>query len=108
MVLHRLTGDQRWLEEPYRATPARGLDDHDTGGLPPEVQRTIRSEALEAITAWREGRLEPAPEPPPELIAELLATALGEDVPGDYGELLAEEMGTTSREVRIAADPPEG
>jgi 4-hydroxyacetophenone monooxygenase len=108
MVLHRLTGEIRWLEEPYRTTPARGLDDHDTGGLPPEVQRTIRAEALEAITAWREGRLEPAPEPAPERIAELLTIALGEDVPSEYGDLLAEEMGTTSRDVRIAADPPEG
>ena len=34
-VLHQLTGDQQWLEAPYRPTPARGLSDHDDAGLPP-------------------------------------------------------------------------
>ena len=108
MVLHRLTGDERWLEEPYRTTPARGLDDHDLGGLSEDAQRTIRREALEAITAYQEGGLEPTPEPEPERIAELLAIALGEDVPREYGELLAEEMGTSSREIELGVPVPEG
>jgi len=42
MVLHHLTGDDRWLAEPYAPTRARGLSDHDTGGLPEPVQAEIR------------------------------------------------------------------
>ena len=30
-VLVQLTGDERWLDEPYRPTRARGLNDHDDG-----------------------------------------------------------------------------
>ena len=33
-VLVQLTGDERWLEDPYRPTRGRGLNDHDDGGLP--------------------------------------------------------------------------
>src|SRR5262245_41815199 len=66
MVLYRLTGEDRWLEEPFRPTKARGMEEHDTGGLSDEAQRSLREGAFEAITAWREGRLEPAPEPSPE------------------------------------------
>ncbi|MBW0119350.1 hypothetical protein, partial [Pseudonocardia abyssalis] len=28
-VLHQLTGDARWLADPYRPTRSRGMDDHD-------------------------------------------------------------------------------
>src|SRR5262245_13654926 len=108
MVVHRLTGDDRWLGEPFRMTAARGLDDNDTGGLSEEAQRQLRAGAFEAISAWRDGRLQAAPEPEPERIAELLALALGEDVPSSYGELLAEEMGVSSREVELRATPPDG
>jgi 4-hydroxyacetophenone monooxygenase len=108
MVVHRLTGEERWLQEPFRPTKARGMEEHDTGGLPEEAQRALREGAFEAITAWREGRLEPAPEPSPERMAQLLEIALGEEVPESYGELLAEEMGVTSREVEVRAPAPEG
>ena len=51
-VLVQLTGDERWLEDPYRPTRARGLDDHDDGGLPPHVQEEVREASVEAIEAW--------------------------------------------------------
>jgi 4-hydroxyacetophenone monooxygenase len=99
LVLIRLTGDPRWLQEPFRPTPAIGLDDHDSGGLSPQAQATVRREAHRAITAWRAGTLAAQPAPSPERIAELLAFALAEEVPPAYGELLAEELGTRPRAV---------
>jgi 4-hydroxyacetophenone monooxygenase len=36
-LLAQLTGDMRWLEEPYRPQRARGMGDNNTGGLPPAI-----------------------------------------------------------------------
>src|SRR3546814_14469841 len=42
MVLHHLTGDDRWLAVPYAPTRARGLRDPDTGRLPDPLQAQLR------------------------------------------------------------------
>nr|MBA2349547.1 NAD(P)/FAD-dependent oxidoreductase [Solirubrobacterales bacterium] len=108
LVLHRLTADERWLRAPYVPTPAPGLGDHDTGGLPESAQEQVREAAFDAITAHREGRLAPGPAPSPSEVARLLQFALAEDVPEAYGELLSEELGTMPRDVdRPAAPVPE-
>src|SRR5512133_3578120 len=49
MVVFQATGDERWLKPPYQPTRGRGLGDHDTGGLPDDVQAEIREAAVEAI-----------------------------------------------------------
>jgi 4-hydroxyacetophenone monooxygenase len=107
MVLHQLTGDERWLEDPYRPTRPRGPGDHNSGGFPEEVQDQIREAAFELITAQREGRLEPAEPPSPEKVQEMLTISLGErSLPEGFGPLLAEELGTLSRDVEISEPPP--
>jgi 4-hydroxyacetophenone monooxygenase len=103
LVLRHLTGDDIWTSEPYRPSRGRPLDDNDSGGLPPDVQAEVRAAAYEAVTAFREGRLEPVA-PTPEQVAQMLSCALVEDVPVEYGELLSEEMGLLSRDVEIPAD----
>ena len=55
MVLVQLTGEFRWLEEPYRPQRARGMGDDDTGGLPEPIQAEVREAALKAILDWRAG-----------------------------------------------------
>ena len=37
-MLVQLTGERRWLEDPYRVSRARGLGDNDSGGLPERVE----------------------------------------------------------------------
>ncbi len=54
MVLVQLTGELRWLEEPYRLKRPRGMNDNDSGGLPEAVQAEIRDAALRQ--SWRGGR----------------------------------------------------
>jgi len=103
LVLAQLTGNDRWLGDPFRPTPTRGLGDHDSAGLPDEVQAEVRDSAYEIVTAWREGRLAPQPLPEPERVAEMLSVALAEDVAPEYGPLLAEEMGIASRDVEFPA-----
>jgi 4-hydroxyacetophenone monooxygenase len=101
LVLTQLTGDGRWLDTPYR--PRRGpvLDDNDSGSLPEDVQQEIRAAAYDAIL-----HRDPAanlPVPSPERVAEMVSVALVEDVPAEYGPLLAEELGALSRDVDVPA-----
>ncbi|MGH3115470.1 MAG: hypothetical protein ACRDOP_18585, partial [Gaiellaceae bacterium] len=104
MVLAQLTGEDGWLEQPYRPQRARGLDDNDSGGLSEELQAEVREAALEAVLAWRAGALE-APALSPERIPEMLSVALAEEVPQDYGPLLSEELGIAGRDVELPPAP---
>lgn len=103
LVLHQLTGDPRWLEPPYRPTPARGLSDHDDAGLAEEVQAEVRAAAFDAVCAWQAGALPPAEPPSPARLAHLLGISLAEEVPTEYADLLAEEMGIAGRGVPVDA-----
>ncbi len=105
LLLAHLTGDDRWLAEPYRPRRGKPLSDNDTGGLPPRLQREVRDAACDAIAAHEDGRLQPVVIPA-ERIADMLAVALVVDVPREYGPLLAEEMNLLSRDVGLPATPP--
>lgn len=107
MVLAHLTGEERWLEAPFTPTHAHGLDDNDSGGLPADVQQQIREATLDAVRAYRDGTLTPSA-PSPQKVARMLGVALDEEVPAEYGPLLAEELGTLSREVTFSTTPPAG
>lgn len=104
MVLVQLTGDRGWLAQRYRPVRPKGLDDNDSGGLEPQVQQEIRDATLDAIVAWRQGRLTPA-DFSSDQIAQMTAIALGEPVSAEYGDLLAEELGQASREVDMPPAP---
>src|ERR1700757_4785811 len=103
LVLQHRTGGGKWTNEPYRPARGKPLDDNDSGGLPPEIQAEVRAAAFDAVIAFREGRLEPV-SPTPEQVTQMLSCALAEDVPGEYGELLSEEMGLLSRDVEMPTD----
>ncbi|MEV6985919.1 NAD(P)/FAD-dependent oxidoreductase [Sphaerisporangium sp. NPDC051017] len=100
LVLTHLTGDRKWLADPY--TPRRGkpLSDNDTAGLSEELQTEVRDAAHAAILDDEAGRLVPV-DLAPEQVAELLSVALVEEVPAEYGPLLSEEMGLISRDIEI-------
>ncbi|XVQ15844.1 flavin-containing monooxygenase [Spirillospora sp. CA-255316] len=106
LVLAHLTGDERWLTEPYRPQRGEPLSDNDTGGLPEPLQREVREAAHQAILAHERGELDPAPIAV-DRIAGMLSVTLGEDVPEEYGELLAEELALVPRDVDVP-NPPDG
>jgi 4-hydroxyacetophenone monooxygenase len=105
MVLVQLTGDRHWLAAPYRPTRTKGMSDHDTGGLEPEVQDLIRAEAFDAVRRWRAGELTPMGLPPEELFIEMMSVCVGERVPPEYAPMMAEEMGFVSRDTTWDAPP---
>lgn len=92
-VLHHLTGDDRWLAEPYAPTRARGLSDHDTGGLPEAVQAEIREVAEQAVRDWSQSTPPVLAHPSAERFQHMLSVCVAEDVPAEYARLMLFEMG---------------
>lgn len=106
MVLVHLTGDRRWLHEPYRPTRTRGLDDNDSGGLPDDIQDEIRAATYEAIVAWADGEPIAIDAPGPELLLEMMEVCVGQDVPEAYAPIIAHELRLFDRPAEPIATPP--
>jgi 4-hydroxyacetophenone monooxygenase len=102
MVLVQLTGNVRWLEEPYRPRKARGLSDNESGGLPTEIQAEVRAAALEAIVSWRAGAPVALPKPSVDLLIKMMGVAMGENIPEEYAPMIAGELGL-DEEIQAAA-----
>ncbi|MDL5159070.1 flavin-containing monooxygenase [Actinomycetospora termitidis] len=98
MCLVQLTGDLRWLDEPYAPTRARGLDDHDTGGLPDDVQDEIRDAAAAAVEAYLAGAPVAIEAPRGELLLRMLRTSTGEPVGDEFEPMMAETLGSAEPE----------
>ncbi|MFN0026684.1 MAG: NAD(P)-binding domain-containing protein [Acidimicrobiales bacterium] len=96
MVLVQLTGEEHWLEPPYRPGRQSGMGDNDSGGLDPDHQREVRESALEAILAWRNGRPVAMPEPSETMLTHMLSVAMAERVPEEYGAFTAAQLGQAS------------
>ncbi len=92
-VLYQLTGDARWLAEPYRITPTMGFESHDDGGLPAERVEEIRSAAFTAIMDWTAGAPVAHPAPDGAELVALMSAVMGEPVGEKYIPLAAEQLG---------------
>lgn len=92
MVLVQMTGEMRWLEEPYRPAREGGLDDNDTGGLPPDVQSEIRRASLDAVRAWLNGKPLAISDPDEHVLVRMLSAAMGETIPAEYGPMIREDL----------------
>jgi 4-hydroxyacetophenone monooxygenase len=107
MVLAQLSGEERWLAEPYLPKPGRGVSDNDSAGFSPEIQREVWTAAAAAIEAWRDGRPEAWPEPSSGRLRSMLSIAVGEPIPEDYSGLLDAEIldhGTQVPSIEAPAD----
>lgn len=93
MVLVQLTGQEHWLEEPYRPKRARGLDDNDSGGLPVEIQQQIRDAAVLAIVSWSRGTPPTLPVPSQAQLGRMLDACVAEEVAVEYRPMAAYQMG---------------
>ncbi|MCK5892593.1 NAD(P)/FAD-dependent oxidoreductase [Aeromicrobium sp.] len=94
MLVFQATGDERWLRDPYRPTRGKGLGDHDSGGLPEDVQAEIREAAVAAIVDLQEGKPPAIEFPSPELTIEMMSICMGEPVGAEYGGMLSEGIAT--------------
>lgn len=105
MVLYQMTGDDRWLADPYAPGRSPGLDDNDSGQLPVARQNEIREAARDAITAWLDGQPLAVPRPSNARLAEMLTVAMTEYVPQEYGDIIASGMDYGAEEPAEAIVP---
>ncbi len=106
MVLVQLTGDRRWIAEPFKVQRQRGMSDNDSGGLAADQQAEVRAAALEAILAWRAGRPVALAQPSDELLVEMLAWAMDDQVGPEYGPMIASLIGVRTEVPETIASPP--
>ena len=98
MVLVHMTGDQRWLEPPYKPKRDVRLIPDTSSGVPSQIQDEIRAAVLKVFA---HGHPKPVvTDPGDELILKMMRTCLGENVAPEYAPLMREEMGFVPREAR--------
>jgi len=92
MVLVQLTGDMRWLEQPYVPSRTIGMDDNDDAGFSPELQAEVRAAAADAIIQWRRDGVVAIAQPDEALIVRMLSVCMGERIPEELGGRMAETL----------------
>jgi len=100
-VLLHASGDPRWRDEAFRPTRTRGLEDHQDGGLSPEIQEEIREGALELLRCGAMGG-KTTQQPSVEDLVGIASFAFGEPIPLEYGELLADILSAPINEGRAS------
>ena len=103
MVLVHMTGDERWLEPPYKPKRDVRLIPDPQAGVPKEIQAEIRAAVLRLFENG-----EPKPvitDPGDELMLKMMRAGLGENVAPEYAPLMREEMGFVPREARWTKPP---
>ncbi|MEZ5215278.1 MAG: hypothetical protein R2715_01500 [Ilumatobacteraceae bacterium] len=100
MVLFHLTGDRRWISDPYRPVRDVRLVADTEAGFDETTAAEIRLAALDLLTSDRD--LEPAVhDPGDELLHELMQWCLNERVDPLYAPMMREDLGFQSRDAGI-------
>jgi 4-hydroxyacetophenone monooxygenase len=103
MVLVHMTGDERWLEPPYKPKRDVRLIPDPDAGLPSDVQDEIRSAVLKLFA---NGKAEPViGDPGDGLMLQMMRACLGEAVAPEYAPLMREEMAFVPRDARWKTRP---
>lgn len=92
LCLYQMTGDAKWLEDPYKPARERGIDNNDSGGLSATAQAEVREAAKVAIAAWLNGRPLALPRPDDATLAHMRQISMHEPVPAEYGQIIAAGM----------------
>lgn len=104
MVLFHLTGDARWMGDPFRPKRDVNLIADESAGLAPESAQAIRAAAIEVLSA---PSLQAAVgDPGDDLMVRMMSACLGEAVPPEYAPMMREEMGFCARHFEWSAPVP--
>ncbi|HQN11860.1 MAG TPA: NAD(P)/FAD-dependent oxidoreductase [Quisquiliibacterium sp.] len=94
MVVFHLTGDERWLNPPYRPVRDTTLIADPNAGLDAAVGAEIRAAAQAALLA---GRPPAVRDPGDALMNRMMRVCLNERVPEEYSGMMREEVGFCPR-----------
>ena len=97
MCLAQITGDHRWLEEPFRPQRDISIFADPTGGLPEPVQQIVRDGIAQVLDELADGRRKLPPLPDEARVTEMMNVCVGEKVPTEYAVMALEEMGFRDR-----------
>jgi 4-hydroxyacetophenone monooxygenase len=97
MCLAQITGDGRWLEEPFRPQRDVSIFADPTGGLPEAVQQIVRDAVARVLDELADGRRALPPPPDEAKVVEMMNVCVGEKVPPEYAVMAMEEMGFRER-----------
>lgn len=107
MCLAQITEDDRWLEDPFLPRRDTNLFADDTGGLPEDVQRTVREAAERVLGEIERGERTLPPVPSPERFLRMMRANVAEDVTPEYVPMMMEEMRFSERSVPWTGGRPE-
>src|SRR4029450_13044394 len=103
MVLVHMTGDERWLEPPYKPRRDVRLIPDPEAGRPRKTQEELRPAS---VRLFADGDPKPViSDPGDELMLKMMRATLGENVAPEYEPLMREEMGFIPREARWPKPP---
>jgi 4-hydroxyacetophenone monooxygenase len=105
MSLYHLTGDEKWLADPYRPARDVRLIADPAAGLPKPVQEEIRQAAEELVAA---GTAPVVTSLDDQQLGRMMQACLGESIEPVYVAMMREDMGFVEDSVtwRDAAPPP--
>jgi 4-hydroxyacetophenone monooxygenase len=101
MVLYQVSGDRRWLEEPFRPKRDVNLIADETAGFSPEIQAEIRMAAVALLSSTDQTLAIKVPDN--DLMVEMMSTCLSEAVPPEYAPMMREQMGFPAEEIDAPA-----
>jgi 4-hydroxyacetophenone monooxygenase len=102
MSLYHMTGEERWLEPPFRPIRDTRLVADPSAGFSLEIQQEIR----EATTALLLGgpHAPAVVDPGPDRFQAMISNFLGEQVPVEYVQMVREDMGFANGDA-VWSDP---
>lgn len=105
MCLAQITGDDRWLHEPFLPRRDTNLFHDETGGLTADVQEEVRSSARQVLQELATGTRHLPLEVNLERFTRMMRVCVAEDVAPEYAPMLLEELGFVNRDVRWSTPP---
>ncbi len=97
MVVFQLSGDRRWLAEPFRPKRDVNLIAANDAGLSEAAQAEVRAAAVDLLSHTpREAAIS---NPDEALTLEMMRWCLGENIAAEYAPMMREEMGFEDRHV---------
>jgi 4-hydroxyacetophenone monooxygenase len=99
MCLAQITGDDRWLQEPFLPRRDTNLFHDETGGLPTEIQDEVRSNARQVLQELSDNSRHVPLEVNLERFTRMMRVCVAEDVAPEYAPMLLEELGFVNRDV---------
>jgi 4-hydroxyacetophenone monooxygenase len=97
MSVFHLSGDRRWLSDPYRPRRDVRLIADEDAGIPPHRADEIRAAAVDLLA---DGRPKPAviDDPGDALMLEMMTWCIGEPIDAGYATMMREDLGLVDRD----------